>query len=65
MVGRVCCGLVPHLELARRLELAGRPAVVGRDDGRVLAASREAMASGVRPGLTLRQAEGTATRGST
>jgi nucleotidyltransferase/DNA polymerase involved in DNA repair len=57
VAGRVCCGLVPHLELARRLELAGRPAVVGRDDGRVLAASPEAMAAGVHPGLTLRQAE--------
>jgi nucleotidyltransferase/DNA polymerase involved in DNA repair len=57
VAGRVCCGLIPHLELARRPELTGRPAVVGRDDGRVLAASPEAMAAGVRPGLTLRQAE--------
>jgi nucleotidyltransferase/DNA polymerase involved in DNA repair len=31
--------------------------VVGGDDGRVLAASAEAAAAGVRPGLTLRQAE--------
>ena len=57
MAGRICCGLIPHLELARRPELAGRPAVVGRDDGRVQAASPEAAAAGVLPGLTLRQAE--------
>jgi nucleotidyltransferase/DNA polymerase involved in DNA repair len=57
VAGRICCGLIPHLELARRPELAGRPAVVGGDDGRVLAASAEATAAGVRPGLTLRQAE--------
>jgi protein ImuB len=53
----VLCGLAPHLELARRPELTGRPAVVARDDGRVLTASAEAAARGVRPGLTLRQAE--------
>jgi nucleotidyltransferase/DNA polymerase involved in DNA repair len=57
VVGRICCGLIPHLELARRPELAGRPAVVDGGDGRVLAASEEAAAAGVRPGLTLRQAE--------
>ncbi|HEY7201110.1 MAG TPA: hypothetical protein VIC57_12885 [Candidatus Dormibacteraeota bacterium] len=57
MAGRICCGLIPHLEVARRPELAGRPAVVGRTDGRVLAASPEAAAAGVQPGLTLRQAE--------
>jgi protein ImuB len=55
--GRVCCGLSTHLELARRPELTGRPAVVRRDDGRVLAASPEAGAAGVRPRHTLRQAE--------
>jgi nucleotidyltransferase/DNA polymerase involved in DNA repair len=57
VAGRICCGLIPHLELARRPELTGRPAVVGRSDGRVLAASPEASAAGVLPGLTLRQAE--------
>jgi len=57
VAGRVCCGLIPHLELARRPELTGAPAVVGGGDGRVLAASAEAMTAGVRPGLTLRQAE--------
>lgn len=57
MVGRVCCGLIPHLELTRRPELIGRPAVVSGVDGRVLTASAEAVAAGVRPNLTLRQAE--------
>jgi nucleotidyltransferase/DNA polymerase involved in DNA repair len=57
VVGRVCCGLIPHLELARRPELLGRPAIVGGEDGRVLTASDEAMAAGVRPGHTVRQAE--------
>jgi len=53
----VCCGLIPHLELARRPELTGRPAVVRGGDGHVLAASAEAAAAGVRVGLTARQAE--------
>jgi protein ImuB len=57
VAGRICCGLIPHLELARRPELLGRPAVAGTGDGRVLAASEEAAAAGVRPGLTVRQAE--------
>jgi nucleotidyltransferase/DNA polymerase involved in DNA repair len=57
VVGRVCCGLIPHLELTRRPELIGRPAVVSGVDGRVLTASAEAVAAGVRPNLTLRQAE--------
>jgi nucleotidyltransferase/DNA polymerase involved in DNA repair len=57
VVGTVCCGLVPHLELAHRPDLLGRPAVVDRGDGHVLAATEEAMAAGVRAGLTLRQAE--------
>ena len=57
MAGPVCCGLTPHLELARRPELIGRPAVVALDDSRVLTASAEAAARGVQPGLTLRQAE--------
>jgi nucleotidyltransferase/DNA polymerase involved in DNA repair len=57
MAGTVCCGLVPHLELAHRPALLGRPAVVDRGDGHVLAATEEAMAAGVRAGHTLRQAE--------
>ena len=57
MAGTVCCGIVPHLEVARRPALLGRPAVVDRGDGHVLTATGEAMAAGVRPGHTLRQAE--------
>lgn len=56
MAEAVCCGIVPHLELARRRELLGRPAVVAAGTS-VLAASEEARASGVRPGVTVRQAE--------
>ncbi|HXM53743.1 MAG TPA: hypothetical protein VOB72_00005 [Candidatus Dormibacteraeota bacterium] len=56
-VQRICCGLIPHLELARRPELLGRPAAVRTGGGRVLAATEEAAAAGVRPGLTVRQAE--------
>jgi hypothetical protein len=52
----VCCGLVPHLELALHPERRGQPVVVGAG-GHVLATSEEARAAGVRPGLTLRQAE--------
>ena len=56
-MGLVCCGLVPHLELANRPDLIGQPAMVARGDGHVLAATEDAMMAGVRPGLTLRQAE--------
>src|SRR5438067_2389796 len=55
--GPVCCGLIPHLELARRPELYGGPVVVGAYDGPVVAASEEAAAYGVRPGIPLRQAQ--------
>ena len=54
MVG---CGLTPHLELARRPDLYGQPVVVGRWDEHVIAASEEAAAFGVAPGMPLRQAE--------
>ena len=53
----VCCGLTPHLELASRPDLYGSPVVVGRWDGHVIAASDEALAAGVAPGMPLRQAE--------
>jgi len=53
----VCCGLTPHLELARRPDLYGTPVVVGRWDDHVIAASDEAVAMGVAPGMPLRQAE--------
>jgi protein ImuB len=55
--GPVCCGLTVHLELARRPELYGRPVVVGAWDEPVTAASEEAAAYGVRPGIPLRQAQ--------
>ena len=55
--GPVCCGLTPHLELARRPELYGSPVVVGVWDGPVVAASEETSAYGVRPGIPLRQAQ--------
>lgn len=53
----VCCALVPHLELARRPDLYGRPVIVGRWDEQVVAASEEAAAFGVAPKMALRQAE--------
>ena len=53
----VCCGLTPHLELARRPDLYGTPVVVGRWDDHVIAASDEAAAMGVATGMPLRQAE--------
>lgn len=56
-MGPVCCGLIPHLELAHRPDLIGQPAAVDRGDGHVLAASDEAIAAGVQAGCTLRQAE--------
>src|SRR5260221_11934138 len=52
----ICCGLVPHLALALRPAPAGQPVVIVREE-RVLAASQEAGAGGVLPGLTRRQAE--------
>jgi len=54
---RVCCGLTGHLELARRPDLYGSPVVVGDWEEHVVAASDEAMASGVLPGMASRQAE--------
>jgi protein ImuB len=54
---RVCCGLIGHFELARRPDLYGTPVIVGRWDEHVVAASEEAQASGVLPGMALRQAE--------
>jgi nucleotidyltransferase/DNA polymerase involved in DNA repair len=52
-----CCGLTPHVELARRPDLYGTPVVVGRWDDHVIAASNEAVAAGVAVGMPLRQAE--------
>ena len=54
---RILCGLIPHLELARRPDLYGTPFVVGEWDGSVVAASEEAIAFGVAPGMPLRHAE--------
>ncbi len=53
----VCCGLIPHLELARRPDLYGTPVIVGRWDDHVIVASGEAVALGAVPGIPLRQAE--------
>ena len=53
----VCCGLTPHLELALRPDLYGRPAVVAEWRGSVLCVSAEAWENGVRPGMTQRQAQ--------
>jgi nucleotidyltransferase/DNA polymerase involved in DNA repair len=53
----VCCGLTPHLELARRPDLYATPVIVGRWDDHVIAASDEAVALGVVPGMPLRHAE--------
>lgn len=57
MGGPHCCGLIPHLELAHHPDLAGRPVVVARWGERVLACSEAAAEQGVRPGMTLRNAE--------
>lgn len=57
MGGPVCCGLIPHLELAIHPELYGRPVVIGDWQGGVVAVSPEASSFGVRPGIALRQAE--------
>jgi protein ImuB len=53
----VCCGLTDHLELAQRRDLHGTPVVVGHWEDHVVAASEEAVAFGVAPGMPLRQAE--------
>ena len=57
MAGPVCCGLIPHLELALHRELYGQSVVVARFGDRIITASEEAAAHGVRVGMTLRQAE--------
>ena len=59
MGGPFCCGLIPHLELAHHPQLAGFPLVIGfwESRGRVLACSEEAAEQGVRPGMTMRNAE--------
>ena len=54
---RICCGLTNHLELTRRPGLYGTPVIVGNWDEHVVAASVEAAALGVTPGMPLRQAE--------
>jgi protein ImuB len=54
---RICCGLVPHLQLALRPDLYGRPVVVAAWRETVLAASPEAIEAGVRPGMSQRQAQ--------
>src|SRR2546425_3434807 len=54
---RVCCGLISHLELARRPDLYGTPVIVGRWDEHVVAASDDAQAFGVLARMALRQAE--------
>ena len=41
MAGPVCCGLIPHLELALHPELYGRPVVVARFGDRVITARRQ------------------------
>jgi nucleotidyltransferase/DNA polymerase involved in DNA repair len=57
MAGPVCCGLIPHLELALHPGLYGQPVVVARFGDRVITASQEAAAHGVLVGMTLRQAQ--------
>jgi len=54
---RICCGLTDHLELAQRPDLYGGPVVVGEWEEHVIAASEEAMAFAVAPGMPLRHAE--------
>ncbi|HVB76703.1 MAG TPA: DNA polymerase Y family protein [Candidatus Nitrosotalea sp.] len=56
-MGSICCGLIPHLELALHTPAPGRPLVVEMAEGRVLVASEAAQALGVEAGMTLRQAE--------
>jgi nucleotidyltransferase/DNA polymerase involved in DNA repair len=59
MGGPYCCGLIPHLELAHHPQLIGFPLVIGLwgSGERVLACSQEAAEQGVRPGMTMRNAE--------
>ena len=59
MGGPYCCGLIPHLELAHHPQLIGQPLVVGYwgPGAHVLACSEEAAEAGVRPGITMRNAE--------
>jgi protein ImuB len=59
MGGPYCCGLIPHLELAHHPQLIGFPLVIGLwgSGERVLACSEEAAEQGVRPGMTMRNAE--------
>lgn len=59
MGGPHCCGLIPHLELAHHPDQLGRPVVIGHGEGaaRVLACSAGAREQGVRPGMTVRNAE--------
>jgi protein ImuB len=54
---RVCCGLVPHLQLALRPDLYGRPVIVAAWRESVICASPEAIEAGVRPGMSRRQAQ--------
>jgi protein ImuB len=54
---RVCCGLVPHLQLALRPDLYGRPVIVAAWRDTVVCASTEAFGAGVRPGMSQRQAQ--------
>jgi len=54
---RVGCGLVPHLQLALRPDLYGRPVVVAAWRDVVVCASPEAREAGVRPGMSQRQAQ--------
>src|ERR1700682_706059 len=54
---RVCCGLVPHLQLALRPDLYGRPVIVATWRETVVCASPEALEAGVRPGMSQRQAQ--------
>src|SRR5258708_7001881 len=51
----ICCGLVPHLQLALHPAPAGQPVVIMREE-RVLAASEEAGGGGGLPRPTRRQA---------
>jgi nucleotidyltransferase/DNA polymerase involved in DNA repair len=54
---RILCGLAPHLQLAIRPHLYGRPVVVATWEAGVVCASDEAQTAGVVAGLTHRQAE--------
>ena len=53
----VCCGLIPHLELALRPDLYGMPVVVAGWRQAVICVSAEAWTNGVCPGMTQRQAQ--------